>query len=148
MQTLCPSEIQAIKDDITEKELVSAEILSGVYDHFLSHLENQGVEKSQNELGELDHVYSKQYCHALQPKLRKRDCKKIMQTHLECTSFLFLFFLMGLFGGTPTYCILPNVKFAPGNRNKNHHAHSISIDGCLSFLVFLSKLSSKKAHLK
>jgi len=76
MQTLCPSEIQAIKDDITEKELVSAEILSGVYDHFLSHLENQGVEKSQNEMGELDHVYSKQYCHALQPKLRKKDCKK------------------------------------------------------------------------
>lgn len=40
MRKLSLSEIQAIIEVITEKELESAEILSEVYDHFLTHHEN------------------------------------------------------------------------------------------------------------
>jgi len=109
MRQLTEQELNQVKNAVAAKELISAEILLEVYDHYVSHLESFDESDFEAELFELEQKFKYSYCHALQAKFIKASKKEmfnlqwtIFKTYFTWPRFLatiaFLIFLLTLWG--------------------------------------------------
>ncbi|MBN3584363.1 hypothetical protein JYB64_18355 [Algoriphagus aestuarii] len=68
MRKLSEQELDQVKKAIAAKELISAEILMEIYDHYVSHLESFEDSEFETEMLELEMKFTHNYCKELQEK--------------------------------------------------------------------------------
>jgi len=83
MRTLSLEEIDLIKKSILRKEITSAEILSEVYDHYLTHLENLPEDDYKQGLNELDEKFTYNFCKKLQRDQKNSNRREIKTLQKE-----------------------------------------------------------------
>lgn len=92
MRQLTQSEFKEVQRVIFHKEISSAEVLSEIYDHYVSHLQEFPEEQFSLQLLELEQKFTYAYCHALQAKFNKSMRDDISKTQWQvlhkyfCTS--------------------------------------------------------------
>ncbi len=102
MRNLTSEEIQLIKTSIKQKGITSAEILSEVYDHYLTHLENQPEDAFKENLLELDEKFTYGFCKKLEADQKKSVRKEInsmekeiFKSYFTWPRFAFTLFFIG-----------------------------------------------------
>lgn len=111
MRKLSEEELIKIQKAIVAKELISAEVLMEIYDHYVSHLEGFGEEDFEEQLDELEQKFTPRYCKTIQLDFKESSEKEISRMQwsiwksyftwpkgLATISFFAIFLLVWIYG--------------------------------------------------
>jgi len=80
VRQLTDLEIKQIRCSIAKKEILSAELLMELDDHYSSHLEGFSEGEFENQLMKLDEKFTPYFCKGLQYKLNKNAKEEILKS--------------------------------------------------------------------
>lgn len=111
MRKLTEPELDQVKKVIAAKELISAEILLEIYDHYVSHLESKPMGEFEYELFELEQKFTSRFCKEIQLDFQESAEKEISSLQwsiwksyfnwpkvLATVSFFTIFLLIWMYG--------------------------------------------------